>query len=391
MRILIANDARAGAGGVETYVASLIDPLVSRGHAVALLHAGSSREEGPVTIDASASWSAADAGVDGALARAREWGPDVCYSNNMRPLQIDERIAAEWPTVKMMHGYFGTCVSGQKTFAFPHVTSCDRRCGLACLVHYLPRRCGARNPVSIAVEYSWSSRQRRLFSQYAEIVVASDHMRRSYVQHGVAADRLHAIPLFAAPAPFVIPDGPTIDVLFLGRMTRLKGGELLVRAVHRASCSLGRAIAVTLAGDGPERQALERLARSLGVRASFPGWVDPEQRARLFARTTLLAVPSIWPEPFGLVGLEAAPFGVPAIAFDVGGISDWLAHGHNGVLVPASTGAVGLGDAIAAVLRDSVLRLRLSTGARAAAGRLTVDAHVAALESVFAAATARAA
>lgn len=391
MRILIANDARAGAGGVETYLASLIDPLVTRGHAVALLHAGSRREEGPVTIGASESWSAADAGVDGAIARAREWCPDVCYSNNMRPLQIDERIAAEWPTVKMMHGYFGTCVSGQKTFAFPHVAGCERRCGPACLVHYLPRRCGAKNPVSIAVEYSWSSRQRRLFSQYAEIVVASDHMRRQYAQQGVAGERLHAIPLFAAPAPFVIPDGPTIDVLFLGRMTRLKGGELLLHAVQRASRSLGRAIAVTLAGDGPERQALERRARVLGVRASFPGWVDPERRTRLFARATLLAVPSIWPEPFGLVGLEAAPFGVPAVAFDVGGISAWLTHDHNGLLVPAHTGAGGLGDAIAAVLRDSVLRLRLANGARAAAARLTADAHVAALESVLAAAANRAA
>jgi glycosyltransferase involved in cell wall biosynthesis len=111
----------------------------------------------------------------------------------------------------------------------------------------------------------------------------------------------------------------------------------------------------------------------------------------LFARSTLVAVPSIWPEPFGLVGLEASPFGVPAVAFDVGGISAWLTHDRNGMLVPARLGAAGLGDAIAAVLSDPALRLRLSHGARAAASRLTADAHIDALETVLTAATTRAA
>jgi glycosyltransferase involved in cell wall biosynthesis len=388
MRILIVNDARSGAGGVETYLASLIEPLVRRAHAVALLHAGSAREQGPVTIGVPDSWSAADAGVDNAIAGARAWGPDVCYSNNMRPLEIDERVAAEWPTIKMMHGYFGTCVSGLKTFAFPHVVACERRCGPACLVHYMPRRCGARNPAGLAAEYMWSARQQRLFARYAAIVVASHHMRRQYAAQGIAGERLHAIPLFAAPATAVVPGGAPIDVLFLARMTRLKGGDLLLHAVYRASRSLGRAISVTLAGDGPERTALERLALSLGVRASLPGWVDPEERARLFARATLVAVPSIWPEPFGLVGLEGAAFGVPAVAFDVGGISSWLTDGSNGLLVPPRTGSKGLGEAMAAALSDSALRRRLSDGARAVASRLTAEAHVAALEAVFAAAAA---
>jgi glycosyltransferase involved in cell wall biosynthesis len=234
----------------------------------------------------------------------------------------------------------------------------------------------------------WSARQQRLFARYAAIVVASHHMRRQYAAQGIAGERLHAIPLFAAPATAVVPGGAPIDLLFLARMTRLKGGDLLLRAVHRASRSLGRAISVTLAGDGPERAALERLALSLGVRASLPGWVDPEERARLLARATLVAVPSIWPEPFGLVGLEAAAFGVPAVAFDVGGISSWLTDGSNGLLVPARTGSKGLGEAIAAALGDSALRRRLSDGARAVASRLTAEAHVAALEAVFAAAAA---
>src|SRR4029450_2402192 len=67
-------------------------------------------------------------------------------------------------------------------------------------------------------------------------------------------------------------------------------------------------------------------------------------------RASLLAVPGAWPEPFGLVGLEAAALGVPAIAFDVGGIREWLTPGENGYLVEvdpprACTFADGLGSA----------------------------------------------
>jgi glycosyltransferase involved in cell wall biosynthesis len=88
------------------------------------------------------------------------------------------------------------------------------------------------------------------------------------------------------------------------------------------------------------------------------------------------------------VGLEGAAFGVPAVAFDVGGISSWLTDGSNGLLVPPRTGSKGLGEAMAAALSDSALRRRLSDGARAVASRLTAEAHVAALEAVFAAAAA---
>jgi glycosyltransferase involved in cell wall biosynthesis len=304
----------------------------------------------------------------------------------MRLLEVDERLSAAWPTFKMMHGYFGACVSGHKAFSFPSVQPCPRVCGPGCLVYFLPRKCGQLRPDVMAAQYGWARRQQRLFNRYAGVVVASDHMRREYLRYDLPETRVHTIPLFAASsADRPAAPGAPIDILFLGRMTPLKGTGVLLAAAEHTARSLGRAVQVVFAGDGPDRLALERQARdSAGsVIASFPGWVDASGRAALLARASLVAIPSIWPEPFGLVGLEAAEFGVPAVAFDVGGIREWLTHDVNGRLADLAGGPAALGDAIAAILADDTRRARLSAGARDASRHFSADAHLTRLEQVL--------
>ena len=392
MRILLANEARAGAGGVETYLSSLVPALLDGGHAVALLHANPAAEHGPTTIEATEAWSVEDLGLETSLARAAVWRPDVAFSHNMRRLDIDESLITRYPVVKMMHGYFGTCVSGQKAFSFPQVDPCARICGPACLAHYLPRRCGVLRPARMLTQYSWTMRQRTLFSRYAAMVVASEHMRREYVANGANAARLTAIPLFAAVpssevcrpsferANAAVP-APALDVLFLGRMTPLKGADVLLDACSHAATRLGRELSVVMAGEGPLRDRITRGAP--GVRVECPGWVDERDRQRLLRRAAVVAIPSRWPEPFGLVGLEAAAEGVPAVAFAVGGISSWLTDGGNGRLVDPDGGARAFGESLAGVIGDASLRTRLSAQARKAAVRFSRSAHVQALEGVL--------
>ena len=383
MRILIANEARSGAGGVETYLAAAADGLRARGHDVALLFANSAGETGPTMISSSESWSVADAGLAGALQKAKDWRPDVCFAHNMRDLDIDVALFDVAPVVKMMHGYFGTCVSGQKAFLSPAPRHCSRICGPACFAYYAPRRCGRLRPIEMISNYRWAARQRALFQRYASLVVASGHMRDEYVAHGAGPARVHAIPLFAAPAAPPPTSAPVVDVLFLGRMTDLKGPSLLLDAANRASTSVGRRVSVVMAGDGPLRGPLRDSAKHLsGLETEFPGWVDPATRTALFGRSRLLAVPSVWPEPFGLVGLEAAACGVPAVAFDVGGIGEWLTDGVNGRLIAAGDTAA-MSDAIAGLLRDPAQRTRFAHGARAAAARLSPEAHFSRLETVL--------
>ena len=386
MRILIANEAREGAGGVETYLASLVPQLEARGHEVALLYANPSRETGPTRIVTNDTWSVADEGIDRALAAADAWRPDVCFSHNMRRLDVEARVVAAWPTVKMMHGYFGACLSGHKAFSFPSLDPCDRVCGAGCLAYFLPRRCGRLRPDVMIEQYGWARRQQALFPRYTAMVVASDHMKREFARYGDVASRLTAIPLFTdGPAsPAAVRD---LDVVFLGRLTPLKGADLLIDALAACGRILQRPIRALIAGEGPLRASMiaraARLQADGTVQAELPGWIDGARRDAALARASVLALPSRWPEPFGLVGLEAARFGVPAVAFDVGGIRAWLEDGKNGILVPPSDGAYAFGDTLALVLRDRTRREALSRQATAASARFTAAAHVSALERVL--------
>jgi glycosyltransferase involved in cell wall biosynthesis len=71
------------------------------------------------------------------------------------------------------------------------------------------------------------------------------------------------------------------------------------------------------------------------VRVSFEGWIDRPTRAKLLATSDVLVFPSLWPEPYGLSGLEALAAGVPVAAFGSGAIREWLRDGIDGAVAPA--------------------------------------------------------
>jgi glycosyltransferase involved in cell wall biosynthesis len=326
-------------------------------------------------------------GADGAFEMLRQWRADLCFSHNMSDLDVEERLLKAAPVVRFMHGYHGTCVSGQKAFAWPIVSPCDRAFGAPCLALYFPRRCGRLSASSLVQGYQWSRRQQALFASYRAIIVASDHMRDEYVNNGADALKVEVNPLFPtggeATDALTAPHAPS--VVFMGRMTRLKGGALLVRAVAEASRRLGIDIALTMVGDGPARLAWERLASKLNVTCTFTGWQHGDHRWTWLRRASLLAVPSAWPEPFGLVGLEAAVLGVPAIAFDVGGVRQWLTPGDNGYLVAGRPPrARAMADGLVSAFRDPDALRAMRARAQAAARRLSLDRHVDRLEAIFA-------
>ena len=185
------------------------------------------------------------------------------------------------------------------------------------------------------------------------------------VTQGWPAGRVHYLPNFSpdmggampvSRASFGIPEGCGL-ILALGRLHPNKAFDVLIRAMAWLP-----EVHVVIAGEGPERAALEALARNEGVadRVHLPGWRS--DTASLLAMADLLVCPSRI-EPLGNVVLEAWSAGRPIVAAAAAGPVELIADGQDGRLVPLED-PFRLAKAIAGVLGDPAL-----SGSLAAAGR----------------------
>ncbi len=389
MRILIATTHRNVVGGVEKYLQAIIPALAIRAHEIALVFENSF-DPALESIDPPAlnliAWSLRESGPQSILQSLAAWKPDIVFSNGLEAADFQTALLNSYPTVLYAHNYLGTCATGQKCHAFPAPRPCTRQFGPACLVLHYPRRCGGLNPLTMWNMFQRSAEMNRHLPKYEAVLVASRHMRDEFRKHGVAEDRIHLVSL---PNRLIaeqsrVRTAPNGRLLFIGRLTKLKGVSHLLRAIPSAARKLGRSLTLTVAGDGPDRETLQAMAQELRVVANFIGWIPGSQMTGLMRDSDLLAVPSLWPEPFGLVGIEAGACGLPAVAYRVGGIPDWLSAGESGELAPGDPPTVeGLADAIVRALANPSHYATLSRGAFEVASRFTLERHVSRLEEIF--------
>jgi glycosyltransferase involved in cell wall biosynthesis len=194
---------------------------------------------------------------------------------------------------------------------------------------------------------------------------------------GFPADRVHHLPNFAPdfagipPVPRAalgVPAGAQL-VLALGRLHPNKGFDVLVRALPRLPGTHA-----VVAGEGPERAALTRLAQAEGVadRLHLPGW-RPDTGA-LLAACDLLVSPSRH-EPLGNVIIEAWSAGRPVVACAHDGAAELLTAGTDGLVVPVENPAA-LAAGIADLLEDPARAQTLAAAGRARFERDHAEAPV---------------
>jgi glycogen(starch) synthase len=166
--------------------------------------------------------------------------------------------------------------------------------------------------------------------------------------------------------PSPVPTGPP-RVLLIGRLIGDKGFDVGLRACA-ALVDEFPGLQVLLVGDGVERARLADLAAELGIldRVESTGAVDVADVGAMYARATVVAVPSRYPEPFGLVAVEAGLAERPVVASAVGGLPEVIDDGVSGLLVPPDDpGAMAAG--LGAVLRDPDHAHELAAAGRARA------------------------
>jgi glycosyltransferase involved in cell wall biosynthesis len=403
MRIAIVNWTDRKVGGSESYIERAAEGFDAAGHGTALF-CGVELPENRKQLkmpNGTPIWCASKLGSVRAIDELRNWRPDVIYGNSLLDPNTEAATLRIAPAAFFAHGYYGTCISGDKAFKHPLIRPCGRRFGWQCLVHYYPHRCGGLSPATMWSDFRRQSRRLRLLHSYRAIVTASDHMRSEYLKHGFAPELVkvttlpvydpssQSIPVLNGSKGTGVNAADTYRFLFVGRMEPLKGGGILLDALPQVLGSIGRKVQMTFVGDGPNRikwqeRAARIQTREPRLRVDFKGWLDKGALEQLYGESDLLVVPSLWPEPFGLVGPEAGLYALPAAAFAVGGITEWLVDGLNGHLAPGDPPtSTGLANAIIRCIREPAIHAQLRKEAFEMSRRFSLKGHISQLISIL--------
>ncbi|HTV92858.1 MAG TPA: glycosyltransferase family 4 protein [Verrucomicrobiae bacterium] len=243
------------------------------------------------------------------------------------------------------------CPNGDRLFpSFP--APCDAPMGGACVVNSVLHGCvcgpRARTIERLRARERVASATRR----HDAFVVSSRFMARLCERNGIGSERIHVLPPPVSDgslADEIAPAPAQPRVLFAGRIVPAKGLQSLIRALARIGAD--RRPVLRVAGrETPELERCVQIAHHLGVQLEVLGWCDGDALLRAIDDVHAVVVPSLWPEPYGLLGAEAQARGRPAAAYATGGIPEWV--GDAGVCVPRGDEAA-LARAIAAVTDPS--------------------------------------
>ena len=232
------------------------------------------------------------------------------------------------------------------------------------IIQYWMGRAGSYAILSDAVNVGWYGgyyKLRRFQNCDYHIGITPDIVRHIVAQ-GVSPEQTQLIHTYAEfpkvqaarRAEFHTPENAPL-LLALARLHQKKGLDVLLKALADIPAAY-----LWIAGEGPLRDELEKLAQATGVagRTRFLGWRN--DRAALLAASDICVFPSRY-EPFGTVTVDAWASATPLVAAASAGPKAYVVNGENGMLV-AIDDTAGLARAINTVLKDDALRGRIVAG-----------------------------
>jgi glycosyltransferase involved in cell wall biosynthesis len=359
MRVLVVHDEPIERGyGAEAYVRRLVAGLRAAGDTVEVM-AGERRHNGAAKLldfwDPVARRMVAD--------RAKQFRPDVIHHHNVaRELSASVLgVPRGVPAVMTLHDrrLFG---------AREHPVASPRRAveaaGAAAVLRAARRSLAATIGVSDAV---------------------SDLARNA----GLPAVSTVPVPA-AEPDGVLVPAQQCRDVVVAARLAQDKGIDIVIDAFAAIASEVGTA-RLLIAGDGPQRDALQRRAQPLGSRVSFLGWLDEMELSGLLGRSRVVVVASVpgrRPEGSSLAAVEAALHGRAVIGCDDAAVAEVVCALGAGPVVPAGS-VTALSQQLQRLLTSDAVVASYAAAARSGVQRHTIESVAAATRAVYAAAVER--
>lgn len=267
--------------------------------------------------------------------------PDVVSCHNLAGWSIaiwDEVRRAGIPIVQVLHDMYLLCANSNM---YRNGKSCTQQC-LHCRILRRSHRDNSRN-VNAVVGIS-----------------------RSILDRFTASGYFHGIPQHVVYNARCIPaplekhrrkPGSPLKIGYLGTLSTVKGVAWLIDQFQKSGVSGYLAIAGR--GQTADVQQLKAMAEG-DPRIVFEGYVDPSV---FFPGIDVLAVPSLWEEPLGMVAIEALANHLPVIASARGGLRETIIDGQNGLLCEPDN-PDSLGKTLKTLWQDAALYNRLAENAR---------------------------
>lgn len=382
-RVLWVNEVGELQGGAEHYMANTSRLLAARGVSNVLLYGGAGvRVSREMACCFDGAYPLSDP-----IGQVADIAPDIVYIQRLRGTDITSAFgAAGRPVVRFYHDHGLFCLREHKYRPFTHKV-CTKPVGLRCYPcpGFVNR---GRGPFGIELRRVGSLlAELRANMAYAAHVVGSRYMAGHMIEHGFAPERVHVIPLYCSPpadaAVAAQPVQPAAGdyVLYVGALTWGKGLDVLLRAVAQAA----HAPRLMVVGKGPQEALFRGLCGELGLtsRVTFVGGATRDELAAYYQGAQCVAVPSRQPETFSLVGIEAMSQGKAVVASLIGGMTEWLEDGANGLAVPPGEPAA-LARALERLAAEPETVRRMGAYGRAQhARRFLPESHVEALLGLF--------
>jgi glycosyltransferase involved in cell wall biosynthesis len=375
-RALFLTPRWARDGGVGAHVVASAAALAQRGVEVLVMVAKIDSDERIAGVGVCAWPQLLDREISAQtrLEPGLAWRPDVAHLHQVDDPELVRALGVVAPVATSAHGYTA-CTSGVHYFRPGH--ECARAHGPGCIPN-LVACAHLRDPSVLPRRYQQATRGLHALRDAHVAISYSSAVDRHLAANGIGHRAI--VPYF--PTIATQPQAERQDarrVVFAGRVIAAKGVGVLMKA---AATVAGEFV---ICGDGRALQPTRRLAARLGVsgRVRFAGWLSPRQLGAELAAASVVVLPSVWPEPFGIVGIEAHAAGKPVVASATGGVRDWLEQGVSGLLVaPGDSSA--LAGALEQLLADPQRRSAMgAAGRRAVSESFTAQRHVEALVEAY--------
>lgn len=233
------------------------------------------------------------------------------------------------PIIQTLHEYKLIC----PTYSLFAESKVCEDCGSGQFYRAVAKRCnrGSLARSSLSAIEAYASRLLGAETAVDHFVAVSDFLRNKMIQHGIAPEKITTVHNFIDAAPIEPSHRRGDYVLYLGRLERIKGIATLLDAIEPLTD-----VPLVIAGDGNARELVRAAEARLGKgRVDWRGFVGGRALGELIRNARFLVAPSEWYETFGLILIEAFAHGRAVISSRMGGMTEIVDHGSDGLLFEA--------------------------------------------------------